>query len=60
LQKDIDTIAKARSVLNERMTQYQARLLSQFNAMDAIIGSMQATSNFLTQQLAANNNANNN
>ncbi len=59
LQKDISNIAASRTALNARMAQYQARLLSQFNAMDALIGSMQATSSYLTQQLAVNNKSTN-
>lgn len=60
LQKDLESIASARSALDVRMSAYQAQLLAKFNAMDAIIGSFQATSNFLTQQLNANNNASSN
>ncbi|MDP2903888.1 MAG: flagellar filament capping protein FliD [Methylovulum sp.] len=59
LQKDLSNIAESRTALNARMTQYQARLLSQFNAMDALIGSMQATSTYLTQQIAINNKSTN-
>jgi len=59
LQKDLSTITQGRTALDAQMAEYQARLLKQFNAMDAIIGSFQATSNYLTQQLAVNNKSNN-
>ncbi|KJV05949.1 flagellar filament capping protein FliD [Methylocucumis oryzae] len=60
LQNDLSEVAKAKTALNERMEKYQQRLLAQFNAMDQLIGSMQATSSFLTQQITAYNNANSN
>lgn len=59
LQKDLENVATARTALDLRMEKYQAQLLAKFNAMDALIGTLQATSNFLTQQLTANNNASN-
>jgi flagellar hook-associated protein 2 len=48
--------------LEYRMSQIEARLFAQFGQLDTLIGSLQATSNFLTQQLGQlpgyNNNRN--
>ncbi len=52
LQKSLDDIGDERLVLNERMAKYEERLLAQFNAMDALLGQIQGTSSFLSQQLA--------
>ena len=43
------------SALNARMAVIQARYMTQFNALDSLLTSMQSTSSFLTQQLAAMN-----
>jgi flagellar hook-associated protein 2 len=58
LQKSLSEIDDKRKVLDTRINQFQARILKQFNAMDALLGQLQATGGFLTQQLAAlpNNN----
>ena len=59
LQTDLGLITKGRALLDTRMVEYQARMLKQFNAMDAFMASMQATSTYLTQQLAVNNKSTN-
>ena len=48
--KDIDN---QRNALNGRMDQIEARYRSQFTALDTLISSMNATSTYLTQQLAS-------
>jgi flagellar hook-associated protein 2 len=53
LQKTLDRIADDRVKLDNRMSKLQTRLLAQFNAMDALLGGLQATSNYLAQQLGA-------
>lgn len=53
LQGELDKIANDRTALSKRMDKLQTRLLTQFNAMDAIVGRFQSTSSYLTQQLAA-------
>lgn len=50
--RELQLINNQTLALNKRMDTLQARLFKQFNAMDALLGSMQATSNALTQQLA--------
>ncbi|HYL17875.1 MAG TPA: flagellar filament capping protein FliD [Burkholderiales bacterium] len=47
--KDIDN---QRTSLNDRLTLVQQNYLTQFNALDALVASMNSTSTFLTQQLA--------
>jgi len=53
LQKKITDIEKQRTNLAARMATLQKRLLTQFNAMDALVGSMQSTASFLTQQFSS-------
>jgi flagellar hook-associated protein 2 len=53
LQKSLEQIGDERLDLNERMFKYEERLLSRFNAMDAMLANLQGTSSFLTQQLAS-------
>ncbi|MDD4907408.1 MAG: flagellar filament capping protein FliD, partial [Methylobacter tundripaludum] len=50
--KQIAGITDQRDKLNLRLAALQARYLTQFNAMDALVGQLQATGNSLTQQLA--------
>ncbi|MEO8163842.1 MAG: flagellar filament capping protein FliD [Betaproteobacteria bacterium] len=52
VNRSIKDIGNQRDVLNRRLTQIQARYLAQFNALDALMGRMQQTSTYLTQQLA--------
>lgn len=52
LQKSIAKIAGQRTQLANRMSALQTSLLNRFNKMDALLGQMQSTTNFLTQQFA--------
>ena len=51
--QQIDSIAEKRTKLTERLDGLEKRLRIQFGAMDAIVGQMRATSEFLTGQLAS-------
>ncbi|MGB5347137.1 MAG: flagellar filament capping protein FliD [Woeseia sp.] len=53
LTKTIEGFTEQRDSLNERLSALEARLLRQFNAMDALVGQLSNTSTFLTQQLAS-------
>lgn len=53
LQSRLDGIDDKREVLNRRMAALEARLNAQFTAMDILVAQLQATGNFLTQQLAS-------
>lgn len=53
LQKSLDLIADERVQLNDKVAKYEERLLSRFNAMDALLGQIQGTGEFLSQQLAS-------
>ena len=44
-------VDEQREKLTERLTKLEARLFAQFNAMDALVGNLNATSTFLTAQL---------
>ena len=48
----IKDISKNRDLLNSRLTQIEARYRRQFAALDALVGKLNQTSNFLTQALA--------
>lgn len=56
-QKSLDStrsdIKKQTERLNERSIQIEARLLKQFNAMDALVGQLNSTSSSLMQSLAS-------
>jgi flagellar hook-associated protein 2 len=52
LQSSIDDLGEQRTTLNSRMVTYEARLVAQFSAMDALVASLQTTGNFLSSQLA--------
>ncbi len=52
LDAAIEDLADQREALAERLTSLEARLTRQFNALDALVGELTTTSNFLTQQLA--------
>ena len=52
LQKSIDGIGDEREALQTRLTAYEARLRTQFNALDSLVAQMRSTGDFLTQQLA--------
>lgn len=53
--KEVAQITEQRAALEKRMTALEARYRTQFLAMDQLIGKLNSTSTFLTQQLAANN-----
>lgn len=52
LNKSIELFTDQREALNERLASLESRLLRQFNALDALVGQLSSTSNFLTAQLA--------
>lgn len=52
LESNLDDISDERVALDLRMEAVEARILAQFTAMDALVSQLQATSDFLTQQLA--------
>lgn len=51
LDETIEGFAAQREVLNVRLESLEARLLRQFNALDALVSELTTTSSFLTQQL---------
>ncbi len=53
LNSSLTDINDERQKLNEKLAQYEERLLERFNAMDAILGQLQSTGSFLSQQLAS-------
>lgn len=52
LEGRLDRIDDSRESLERRLSALEARYRQQFTVMDALIGQLQATSSFLTQQLA--------
>jgi flagellar hook-associated protein 2 len=52
LRGNIRDIDRQRETLNLRMEQMEARLVRQFGALDALVGQLQTTSEFLDQQLS--------
>ncbi|HSP00549.1 MAG TPA: flagellar filament capping protein FliD [Thioalkalivibrio sp.] len=55
LRNGIGDIARQREQLDTRMATMEARLVRQFGAMDALVGQMQKTSQYLDQQLGSLN-----
>lgn len=53
MEERLEEIAEAREALEKRMEALEERYRAQFTAMDALVGQLKATSNFLTQQLSA-------
>jgi flagellar hook-associated protein 2 len=53
LSVSIKSVSTARESFNERLAAIEKRYRAQFTALDTALTSMQATSNYLTQQLAA-------
>ena len=53
LQKRLDLIQDQTEALDLRMERVRARYLKQFTALDGLLGRMQSTSAYLTQQLAS-------
>jgi flagellar hook-associated protein 2 len=56
IQARIDDIDDRRVALDRRFEALQARYVKQFTALDTLLGQLQNTSNFLTQQLSSLNN----
>jgi flagellar hook-associated protein 2 len=52
LQGRLDRIDDSRESLERRLSALEARYLQQFTAMDALVGQLQATGAYLTQQLS--------
>jgi flagellar hook-associated protein 2 len=52
LQNAIRSLDKDRERLDQRMENLQKRYLAQFTALDGLVGQLQSTSTFLTQQIA--------
>ena len=52
LKDRIDDVSEQRVKLDRRLAAVETRLRSQFTAMDMLLGQLQSTSTFLTQQLA--------
>ena len=53
IQSSIDDINEGRERLSDRLIKIEKRFRAEFTALDALVASFQATSNFLTQQLAS-------
>ncbi len=53
LQKNLDNVTKERTKLAARMSALETRLYNRFNKMDLLLGQMQSTSSYLTQQFAS-------
>lgn len=53
LQTTLSGIGTQKETLARRVNQIQTRLFAQFNAMDALVGNLNATSNRLTQALGS-------
>jgi flagellar hook-associated protein 2 len=53
LQDSITEIGKKRATLTKRMDALQQSMFLKFNAMDRLLGSLQSTAGFLTQQLSS-------
>jgi flagellar hook-associated protein 2 len=51
VNKSIANIADQRTALSARLTALESRYRKQFTAMDALVGQLQSTGSFLTQQL---------
>ncbi len=52
LNDRIEDIGEHRAEQSRRLSSYQARLVSQFTALDTLISQLQTTNTFLTQQLS--------
>jgi len=53
INTSIEDIGTRRTELQQRLIDIEARYRAQFNALDSLIASMQATQSFLTQQLSS-------
>jgi len=52
LNRRIDSTANSREVMSRRIDSFEARLLKEFNALDALMTQLQFSGNFLNQQLS--------
>jgi flagellar hook-associated protein 2 len=52
IQSSIDDIGEQRLALDQRIAAIETRFVKQFSALDALLGQLQNTSNFLAQQLS--------
>lgn len=52
LQKSLSDIETERTKLQDKVAKFEERLLKKFNAMDSLLGRVQTTGSFLSQQLA--------
>ncbi len=52
----ISSIAERRTALNQHLTKLEARFRAQFGVMDAMVGKMKATGDYLTAQLSSLSN----
>jgi flagellar hook-associated protein 2 len=57
LNQDLANVANRNSDLNEQMAQIQANYTAQFTALETLLAQLQTTSNYLTQQFTAMQNA---
>jgi flagellar hook-associated protein 2 len=53
LNRQLEQIQESRARLEERITSYRERLVSQFSAADSLISQLNSTRDYVTQQLAA-------
>lgn len=60
LNRDLERIEEDRQKLNLRIESYQERLVKQFTAADSLVGQLNQTRDYLTQQLAGLNPGNGN
>ena len=52
LQQDLNLVQQDRQNLTDRMNALQTQLTAQYNAMDTLVGQLQSTGTYLSQQLA--------
>ncbi len=52
INASMKSLEKSKQALNDRLADTEKRLRAQFTALDKVLSSMSATSNYLTQQLA--------
>ena len=57
LNQQVARIDDQRTTLNDRMTALEKRYSAQFQAMDALVGQLTTTSNYLTQQFSSNSSS---
>lgn len=53
LKERISELGEQRAEQSRRLSSYQARLISQFTALDSLLSQLQTTNQFLTQQLSS-------